>query len=209
MEKVKMIEKLESVLKCMENDMELKNTFMYMELEDIKNEIYKDMKLENCKKSTKASKLNAIKRVLENKSQIREILHTYIIENGKMMFTDSYVAFAIDDLEDNPFKKFDGNGTYPDLKNVGLNDDVNGLEEVSLDLADIRTFAKIHRKNHKTETYHVNGVDNVNFDCLYLLNVVDIMPSDTKYYLFNNGNLLKGYSESTKDICIICGVRKF
>ena len=168
-------------------------------------------KLEACKRSgTKAAKLNAIKSIINNKNNNhRPVLQTYLLKDGKMMFTDSYVAFSINSLEDNPFKKFDDSmGTYPDLERF-LNHNVSNDPEITIDINDLKLYAKTHKKNHKEEPYKVEGLTDdsiAGFDSKYLLNAFDILGDNIKWY-YNNRALI-GINDNDEK-CIICGIRNY
>ena len=114
MEKAEILKRLESVI-----DFKTGEVVDWMKLHNLKEELFTDVKKEACKKAgTKTSKINAIKRVLKVSEKVRPLLTKYIVEDGKMVFTDSYQAFMIDDLENNPFPKVGENdGVYPNVKN--------------------------------------------------------------------------------------------
>lgn len=209
MEKAEILKRLESCIDI-ENGI-VKDGFKFIQL---KNELLEDVKKEACKKSgTKASKLNAIKRVLKASERTsRPILTKYDIQDGKMVFTDSYQAFRINDLESNPFEKVkDSDGVYPSSKNwfPELTEDD---PEVTLDKATIRAIKKTIKNStadRRQKTYQLEGVDSkVVFDYYLLVNMLDIMPEDTKYY-FARGVMILGISESTGDTCLTLGIRTY
>lgn len=208
MEKAEILKRLESCIDI-ENGM-VSDGFKFMQL---KNELLEDIKKEACKKAgTKTSKLNAIKRVLKVQEDLRPLLSKYIIEDGKMVFTDSYQAFMIDDLESNPFPKVGENdGVYPNVKNCFPEFD-DSFVDITLDEATIRAMKKT-TKNNRTDrrenAYKLENVDTkVTFDTYLLVNMLDIMPKDTKYY-FAKGTMIYGISESTGDKCITLGIRNY
>lgn len=208
MEKAEILKRLESCIDI-ENGM-VSDGFKFIQL---KNELLEDIKKEACKKAgTKTSKLNAIKRVLKVQEKLRPLLSKYIIEDGKMVFTDSYQAFMIDDLENNPFEKVGENdGVYPNVKNCFPEFD-DSFVDITLDEATIRAMKKT-TKNNRTDrrenTYKLENVDTkITFDTYLLVNMLDIMPKDTKYY-FAKGTMVYGISESTGDRCITLGIRNY
>lgn len=208
MEKAEILKRLESCIDI-ENGM-VSDGFKFIQL---KNELLEDVKKEACKRAgTKTSKLNAIKRVLKVQEDLRPLLSKYIIEDGKMVFTDSYQAFMIDDLENNPFPKVGENdGVYPNVKNCFPEFD-DSFVDITLDEATIRAMKKT-TKNNRTDrrknTYKLENVDTkITFDTYLLVNMLDIMPKDTKYY-FAKGTMVYGISESTGDKCITLGIRDY
>lgn len=208
MEKAEILKRLESCIDI-ENGM-VSDGFKFIQL---KNELLEDVKKEACKRAgTKTSKLNAIKRVLKVQEDLRPLLSKYIIEDGKMVFTDSYQAFMIDDLENNPFPKVGENdGVYPNVKNCFPEFD-DSFVDITLDEATIRAMKKT-TKNNRTDrrenAYKLENVDTkITFDTYLLVNMLDIMPKDTKYY-FAKGTMIYGISESTGDKCITLGIRNY
>ena len=208
MEKAEILKRLESCIDI-ENGV-VSDGFKFIQL---KNELLEDVKKDACRKAgTKTSKLNAIKRVLKVQEKLRPLLTKYIIEDGKMVFTDSYQAFMIDDLENNPFPKVGENdGVYPNVKNCFPEFD-DSFVDITLDEATIRAMKKT-TKNTRTDrgknTYKLENVDTkITFDTYLLVNMLDIMPKDTKYY-FAKGTMIYGISESTGDKCITLGMRNY
>lgn len=208
MEKAEILKRLESCIDI-ENGM-VSDGFKFIQL---KNELLEDIKKEACKKAgTKTSKLNAIKRVLKVQEKLRPLLTKYIIEDGKMVFTDSYQAFMIDDLESNPFPKVGENdGVYPNVKNCFPQFD-DSFVDITLDEATIRAMKKTTKDNkadRRENAYKLENVDTkITFDTYLLVNMLDIMPKDTKYY-FAKGTMVYGISESTGDKCITLGIRNY
>jgi len=208
MEKAEILKRLESCIDI-ENGV-VSDGFKFIQL---KNELLEDVKKDACRKAgTKTSKLNAIKRVLKVQEDLRPLLTKYIVEDGKMVFTDSYQAFMIDDLENNPFPKVGENdGVYPNVKNCFPEFD-DSFVDITLDEATIRAMKKT-TKNTRTDrgknTYKLENVDTkITFDTYLLVNMLDIMPKDTKYY-FAKGTMIYGISESTGDKCITLGIRNY
>lgn len=208
MEKAEILKRLESCIDI-ENGV-VSDGFKFIQL---KNELLEDVKKDACRKAgTKTSKLNAIKRVLKVQEDLRPLLTKYIVEDGKMVFTDSYQAFMIDDLENNPFPKVGENdGVYPNVKNCFPEFD-DSFVDITLDEATIRAMKKT-TKNTRTDrgknTYKLENVDTkITFDTYLLVNMLDIMPKDTKYY-FAKGTMIYGISESTGDKCITLGMRNY
>ena len=208
MEKAEILKRLESCIDI-ENGM-VSDGFKFIQL---KNELLEDIKKEACKKAgTKTSKLNAIKRVLKVQEKLRPLLTKYIIEDGKMVFTDSYQAFMIDDLENNPFPKVGENdGVYPNVKNCFPQFD-DSFVDITLDASTIRAMKKTTKNNitdRRENAYKLENVDTkITFDTYLLVNMLDIMPKDTKYY-FAKGTMIYGISESTGDKCITLGIRNY
>ena len=208
MEKAEILKRLESCIDI-ENGM-VSDGFKFIQL---KNELLEDIKKEECKKSgTKASKLNAIKRVLKVQERLRPTLAKYDIQDNKMVFTDSYQAFRINDLESNPFEKVtDKDGVYPNLGNVFPKIDDN-FQEITLDEPTIRATKKITKDNKNDRLKNAYKLENIEtkivFDTYLLVNMLDIMPKDTKYY-FGKGTMIYGISESTGEDCVTLGMRTY
>lgn len=185
----------------------------YIKLVNLKNALFEDIKKEACKKAgTKTSKINAIKRVLKVQEDLRPVLSKYDIQDGKMVFTDSYQAFKINDLEENPFEKVtDRDGVYPSSEHWFPTFD-DSFVEVTLDSAEIRALKKTvknNRTDRRENTYKLKDVEaKVTFDSYLLVNMLDIMPEDTKYY-FAKDTMIYGISESTGDTCITLGIRTY
>jgi hypothetical protein len=208
MEKAEILKRLESCIDI-ENGI-VKDGFKFIQL---KNELLEDVKKEACKRAgTKTSKLNAIKRVLKVQEDLRPVLSKYDIQDGKMVFTDSYQAFMIDDLESNPFEKVtDRDGVYPKSEHWFPEFD-DSFIEVTLDSAEIRALKKTvnnNRTERREKTYKLPNVETkVTFDSYLLVNMLDIMPADTKYYYAKN-TMIYGISESTGDKCLTLGIRTY
>lgn len=208
MEKAEILKRLESCIDI-ENGM-VSDGFKFIQL---KNELLEDVKKEACRKAgTKTSKMNAIKRVLKVSEKVRPLLTKYIVEDGKMVFTDSYQAFMIDDLENNPFPKVGENdGVYPNVKNCFPEFD-DSFVDITLDEATIRAMKKTTKDNkhdRHEKSYKIELIDTkITFDTYLLVNMLDIMPKDTKYY-FAKGTMIYGISESTGDKCITLGIRNY
>ena len=208
MEKAEILKRLESVI-----DFKTGEVVDWMKLHNLKEELFTDVKKEACKKAgTKTSKINAIKRVLKVSEKVRPLLTKYIVEDGKMVFTDSYQAFMIDDLENNPFEKVGENdGVYPNVKNCFPEFD-DSFVDITLDEATIRAMKKTtkdSKADRRENAYKLENVDTkITFDTYLLVNMLDIMPKDTKYY-FAKGTMIYGISESTGDKCITLGIRNY
>lgn len=188
------INKLEYIKDMSESEEAL---LLYEELiEDLKKELL----LKNCKKTTKTTKITAIKNVLNNKRQYRETLKKIKIEDNKMMFTDSYTAYIINKIDNIPFDIVGDKENYPDLKMFfKFNDDLK--EKIELNYNTIKTNIKL-----KQEFYNIN--DKIAFDNKYLLNMLDIMPEDTNYYLYDNKMIL-GITPDEEEKALVLGVKVY
>ena len=156
-------------------------------IETLKN----DIKIESAKKTTKTSKITAIKKVLNNSAcKYRPILQKYDIQNGKMVFTNSYVAFRINEIENNPFSRVtDEDGVYPTLNFAFNNFNIDDCELVKIDYS-------LVKMNYKTKAKNMYINKNL-FDTSYLLSALDIMPENTKYYLNSKNCIIYGINEDT------------
>lgn len=167
-----------------------------------------DLKESIALKKTPKVKLNAIKRVLNNKKVGRPILKKYDIQNGKMVFTDSYEAFRITDLEDNPFDKVtDKDGVYPNLDNV-FPKNYDSDNTITFDYKEVKAFVK----THKEEKEGIKLNDNYMINPKFIINTLEIMPDDTIYYkLYNVGDrcIIYGLSMSTGDDCLLLPMKVF
>ena len=168
-------------------------------IETLKN----DIKMESAKKTTKTSKITAIKKVLNHSAcKHRPILQKYDIQNGKMVFTNSYVAFRINEIENNPFSRVtDEDGIYPTLNFAFNNFNIDDCEVVNIDYS-------LVKMNYKTKAKNMYINKNL-FDTSYLLSALDIMPENTKYYLNSKNCIIYGINEDTEEDCIILGIRSY
>lgn len=168
-------------------------------IETLKN----DIKMESAKKTTKTSKITAIKKVLNHSAcKYRPVLQKYDIQNGKMVFTNSYVAFRINEIENNPFSRVtDEDGLYPTLNFAFNNFNIDDCELVKIDYS-------LVKMNYKTKAKNMYINKNL-FDTSYLLSALDIMPENTKYYLNSKNCIIYGINEDTEEDCIILGIRSY
>lgn len=193
--------KLESIINELESIKNIGDDLIALErynklIEDLK----KDLLLKNCKKTTKTSKITAIKKVLNNKRQYRDILKKIKLEDNKMIFTDSYNAYIINKIDNIPFDIVGDEETYPDLKMFfRFNDDLK--EKIELNYNTIKSNIKL-----KQEYYKIN--DKIAFDNKYLLNMMDIMPEDTKYYLYDN-KMIIGITPDEEEKGLVLGVKVY
>lgn len=162
-------------------------------IDDLKH----DLLVKNCKKTTKASKLSAIKAVLNNKRNAREILRKIKIDGDKMMFTDAYQAYIINKIDNIPFDIVKDE-VYPDLKKFF---DIQSDEEIQLNYNKIKTDVKL-----KKELMHYN--DKLKFNNKMLLNMMDILPEGSKYYIYNNSMII-GISPDKEERGLVLGVKVY
>lgn len=183
------INKLEMIKDNPDDDQGLKE---YNQLiDDLKH----DLLVKNCKKTTKASKLSAIKAVLNNKRNAREILRKIKIDDDKMIFTDSYQAYIINKIENIPFDIVKDE-VYPDLKKFF---DRQLEEEIQLDYNKIKSDVKL-----KKELMYYN--DKINFNNKMLLNMMDILPEGSRYYVYDN-TMIIGISPDGEEKGLVLGVK--
>lgn len=193
--------KLETIINELETIKDMGDDVIALErynklIEDLK----KDLLLKNCKKTTKTTKISAIKKVLNNKRQCRETLKKIKIDGNKMMFTDSYSVYIINKIDNIPFDIVGDKESYPDLKMFfKFNEDQK--EEIELNYNTIKSNIKL-----KQEFYNIN--DKIAFDNKYLLNMLDIMPEDTKYYLYDNKMIL-GITPDEEEKALVLGVKVY
>lgn len=186
------INKLEIIKDNPDDDQALKE---YNQLiDDLKH----DLLVKNCKKTTKASKLSAIKAVLNNKRNVREILRKIKIDGDKMIFTDSYQAYIINKIDNVPFDIVKDEESYPDLKKFF---DRQLEEEIQLDYNKIKTDVKL-----KKELLYYN--DKINFNNKMLLNMMDILPEGSKYYVYDN-TMIIGISPDGEEKGLVLGVKVY
>ena len=162
-------------------------------IDDLKH----DLLIKNCKKTTKTSKLTAIKAVLNNKRNVREILRKIKIEDDKMIFTDSYQAYIINKIDNIPFDIVKDE-VYPDLRKFFERQLDN---EITLDYNQIKTDVKL-----KKELMQYN--DKINFNNKMLLNMMDILPDKSKYYLCDDVMII-GVSPSGDEKGLVLGVKVY
>lgn len=186
------INKMELIKDNPDDDQALKE---YNQLiDDLKH----DLIVKNCKKITKSSKLSAIKAVLNNKRNAREILRKIKIDDDKMIFTDSYQAYIINKIDNIPFDIVKDEETYPDLKKFF---DREIKEEIQLDYNKIKADVKL-----KKELMYYN--DKIIFNNKMLLNMMDILPDGSKYYLYDNSMII-GISPDEEERGLVLGVKVY
>lgn len=184
------INKLERIKDNPDDDQALKE---YNQLiDDLKH----DLLVKNCKKTTKASKLSAIKAVLNNKRNERETLRKIKIDGDKMIFTDSYEAYMINKIDDIPFDIVKDEESYPEMKKFF---DRQLDEEIQLDYNKIKTDVKL-----KKELMYYN--DKINFNNKMLLNMMDILPEGSRYYICDNIMII-GVSPDGDEKGLVLGVK--
>ena len=186
------INKLERIKDNPDDDQALKE---YNQLiDDLKH----DLLVKNCKKTTKASKLSAIKAVLNNKRNVREILRKIKIDGDKMIFTDSYEAYMINKIDDLPFDIVKDEESYPEMKKFF---DRQLEEEIQLDYNKIKADVKL-----KKELMYYN--DKINFNNKMLLNMMDILPEGSRYYVYDN-TMIIGISPDGEEKGLVLGVKVY
>lgn len=186
------INKLERIKDNPDDDQALKE---YNQLiDDLKH----DLLVKNCKKTTKASKLSAIKAVLNNKRNVREILRKIKIDGDKMIFTDSYEAYMINKIDDIPFDIVKDEESYPEMKKFF---DRQLEEEIQLDYNKIKADIKL-----KKELMYYN--DKINFNNKMLLNMMDILPEGSRYYVYDN-TMIIGISPDGEEKGLVLGVKVY
>lgn len=186
------INKLERIKDNPDDDQALK------EYDQLIDDLKHDLLVKNCKKTTKASKLSAIKAVLNNKRNVREILRKIKIDDDKMIFTDSYQAYIINKIDNVPFDIVKDEESYPDLKKFF---DRQLEEEIKLDYNKIKTDVKL-----KKELLYYN--DKINFNNKMLLNMMDILPEGSKYYVYDN-TMIIGISPDGEEKGLVLGVKVY
>ena len=191
--------KLETIINELETIKDMGDDLIALErynklIEDLK----KDLLLKNCKKTTKTTKISAIKNVLNNKKQCREILKKIKIDGDKMIFTDSYEAYIINKIDNIPFDIVKDEETYPEMQKIF---DRQLEEEIELDYNKIKSDVKL-----KKQLYQYN--DKVAFDNKYLLNMLDILPEGSKYYLYDNIMII-GVSPDEEEKGLVLGVKVY
>lgn len=173
----------------------------YLALQDMNSLIQTlkdDLKMQSAKKTTKNSKLSAIKKVLNDKnSKCRPVLSKYDIQGDKMVFTNSYIGFRINDLEANPFIKANPDEHYPNMDFIFKRAEAVTEEDVfKIDYSEIKALQK-----QKIQFYKIN--DSLSFDVNYLIYMLDIMPEDTVYYLHDK--MIHALNSRTDEQALLIG----
>ncbi len=171
-------------------------------IDNLIEELENDLQLKCCLKTTKRTKINAIKRILSAKTLLsRPKLMKYDIQNEKTVFTDSYQAYRIDNLENNPFERATENDNYPKLDNC-FPKNYSTDNEIKLNYNEI----KANKKIDKDYLYIIN--DRYKMNPNFIINAIEIMPDDTRYFLQTNG-VVYGVSDRTGDDCILLPIRVY
>lgn len=157
----------------------------------LKEKLEKAIREETCYKTTSKTRVNAIKRVA-SKMLDRPALTGYGEQEGYKIVTDSYHAIMIKQ-DEMPLKLVTTDselatkvgkencifGTYPNFTHF-INFDKEQHDIVNLDLNDIETFYKLHKKNAKEELYEINGHY---YNIIFIKNVLDVLGTDITFYL--------------------------
>lgn len=170
-----------------------------LRITEIITRLEKDLKESIALKSTPKTKINAIKRVLNAKTnEYRPALKHYDIQDNKMVFTDSYQAYRIDNLENNPFEKTNPEKeTYPNLGNC-IPKQYDENKTITFDYAEAKALSKTFKELKKGIVIS----DSYMLDPHFVVNALEIMPSDTIYYLVDD-RIVYGLSEATGDDCLL------
>lgn len=186
--------------------------------QDLLEDINKQIRLETCYKTTSKTRINAIKRVADQ-TNMRPALSGYGIVEDYKVVTDIYHLIMIHE-ENMPLKLVTTdkeladkvghenciNANYPNVLHFkDFNKDL--YDVIELDLDEIATFYKLHKKNHKDEPIEINGF---NYDITYLKNLIDVLGEDIKVYVSNDKELRPLYIENNKDeLGLVLPIRTF
>ena len=183
--------KLENIV---ENLKELKKEYNPVLLDSLINKLEQEYK-ENLiiKKPSDKTRLNAIKKVIDNTSSMLAI-HGYSLLDGKIVFTDSYQLYVVNDKW-LPFPVTCGydnekevkelaekynldiiNGVYPNVKNV-IPDESKKEFSFKVNLKEVISAYKTtqHEKGKRIYNLTVNDKTSVCLDLNYLNNLIKIM----------------------------------
>ena len=168
----------------------------YTLLDEVISDLKLDIKSNSIYKTTKKTKINAIKKVLDRQKDIRPVLGGYHINKRDMIeFTDSYRAYELNKME-LPFKKvvdkkddnFDNDtmivGSYPNLdfclkKQSDI--EANDYTKIDIDINDI--IGAFKTKEDKNELYTLNiGEEKIHLSISYLKETIDILGNNITCY---------------------------
>lgn len=214
----------------------LKQLNEYLESSDIvkllslKEKLTQDVKETNfVTKPSQRKKLNAIKRVLNNKQlDCRPLLKAFCRYENGVAFTDSYHLFKLND-EYLPFNvamtKNDSesdikeyaqkhgiditSGVYPNLDNIIPSDKV---DEIEIDINEMLAFIKTTPKDGNKILYNFKSEEcgEMCLDATYIKNAIDILGLDKNFKIELYGNyrpvIIRNDNE---EFCLICPIKTY
>ena len=162
--------KLETILKELENFCSSDDITI---IDKLKDKLKKQIRLETCYKTTKKTRVNAIKRVA-SKLEHRPALTGYGIMDDYKVVTDSYHAIAIKE-ENMPLEYKDN---YPNMNSI-FKIDEDKYTTTNINYDDMMAFYKMY-KFDKEKTYKI---DDMNVNINYLKNIVDVLGTNIEVYV--------------------------
>ena len=192
----------------------------FIKLNKLKELIEQDIRENTCYKTTKKTRVNAIKRVA-SKDDVRPILTGYGIYNDYKVVTDSYHMIIIKQ-DDMPLKLVTNDaetikklgeenciiGVYPNIEHIiDFNiDNNNEYEEFNLDLDNMQLFYKLNKSKLRETPYHIGKLQcNVS----YLKNVIDVLGNDSKIYLPKNSDVKPIYIKNKEEIGLVLPMKTY
>ena len=165
-------------------------------LDEVISDIKLDIKSNSIYKTTKKTKINAIKKVLDRQKDIRPVLGGYHINKKDMIeFTDSYRAYEINKI-DLPFKEvvdkeseYDKDtmilGNYPNLDFCFKDTfDIEAQEYTKIDIDINDIIGAFKAKEDKHELYTLDsGKDKIRLSISYLKETIDILGNNITCYV--------------------------
>lgn len=164
-------------------------------LDEVISDLKLDIKSNSIYKTTKKTKINAIKKVLDRQKDIRPVLGGYHINKRDMIeFTDSYRAYELNKM-DLPFKKvvdteseYDKDttilGNYPNLDFcLKKQSDIESEEYIKIDIDINDIMGAFKSKEDKHELYTLDsGTDKISLSISYLKETIDILGNNITCY---------------------------
>ena len=206
--------KLETIygelLEIMKNDMDFAKAM------SLKEKLEKSIREETCYKTSSKTRVNAIKRVA-SKDNSRPALTGYGIYEDYKCVTDSYHLIAIKE-ENMPLKLVTTDselankvgkenciyGNYPNMEKILKYDTSNELPMIDLD--DLESFCKMHKKDFIHNALYKIGEQN--FNPHYVKNVVDVLGKEFKIY-YQGENRPLFFVNDKDEIGLVLPIRKF
>lgn len=211
---------LESIYKDLNNA--INDNLDLVKILKLKEKIEQAIRENTCYKTTNKTRVNAIKRVASS-DDVRPTLSGYGVYNDYKIITDAYHLIAI--KQDNmPLKlvttdeeliKEHGRenciiGVYPSMDNIiNFNFDKDDTYEIydNLDLNDMETFYKLHKKDGVENPYHIGKMQ---CDIRFLKNVIDVLGKEAKIYIPINSDIKPIYIKNdNNELGLVLPIKKW
>ena len=214
---------LENIIK---NLKELKEEYNPVLLDSLINKLEQEYK-ENLiiKKPSDKTRLNAIKKVIDNNSAM-SVIHGYSLLDGKIVFTDSYQLYVINDKwlpfpvtcgQDNEkevkelAEKYNLDiipGVYPNVKNC-IPDENMKKSNFKVNLKEVTSAYKTTKQENGKRVYNLifNDKTSVNLDLNYLNNLIKIMRVSDDFELEYYGEYRPLIYRNNGEIGLITTIR--